>query len=188
MRANLNLATRPLETHRRFMTATGVVGGVVLLAFFALGWHMLGVLKTNEETRAKMAEVIREREQLLAEREDLGRFFRQPENASLHDRAEYLNSLIDARSFDWTQMFTDLEKVLPGGVRVTHISPQLEHGRVNLKLSVVATGEESKLKFIRALESSREFSDVQLLNEQASKSSGTGDERSLQLKVTYEKM
>ncbi|MBZ5528283.1 MAG: PilN domain-containing protein [Acidobacteriia bacterium] len=188
MRTNLNLATKPLETHRRFLAATGFVGAVAALAFLFLGWHMLGVRRTNEETREKLAEVLRQKDQLVAEREELIRFFRQPENASLHDRAEYLNSLIDARSFDWTQMFMDLERVLPGGVRVTQIAPHLERGRVNVKLAVVAVGEESKLKFIRSLEASREFSGVQLLSEQAAEKSAGGDQMNVQLTVFYQKM
>jgi len=188
MQTNINLATRPLETHRRFLAATGSLGAAAALAFLLLGWHMLGVRRTNEETREKLSEVLRQKDQLVAEREDLLRFFRQPENASLHDRAEYLNSLIDARSFDWTRMFMDLEKVLPDGVRVTQIAPHLESGRVNVKLAVVAVGEEAKLKFIRSLEASREFSGVQLLSEQAADKSTSGNQMTIELTVFYRQM
>lgn len=177
-----------METHRRFLAATGLLGGVAGLAFLILGWQALGVRRTNEETRTRLAEVMRQRDQLRAEREELIRFFRQPENASLHDRAEYLNSLIDARSFDWTQMFMDLEKVLPGGVRVIKIAPHLEGGRVNVKLVVGAAGDEDKLRFLHALEVSREFTGVQLLSERAPGASESGDHRVFELTVFYQKI
>ncbi len=188
MQTRLNLATRPLETHRRFLAATGLLGGVAGLAFLVLGWNVLEVRRTNGETRTKLAEVMRQRNQLRAEREELVRFFRQPENASLHDRAEYLNSLIDARSFDWTQMFMDLEKVLPGGVRVIRIAPHLEGGRVIVKLQVGAAGDEAKLRFLHALEISREFSGVQLLSERAAGGSESGDQTVVELTVFYQEI
>src|SRR5262249_39152889 len=80
--------------------------------------------------------------------------------AKVHDRAVFINGIIDARSFNWTQMFMDLERVLPPGVHVTSIEPKQVKGRVVVKLKVGAASEEAKIKFLRALESSKEFTRI----------------------------
>ncbi len=64
-------------------------------------------------------------------------------------------------------MFMDLERILPGGVRVISIEPKQVQGRVQVKLSVGTSSDEAKLKFLRALEDSKEFTDIELQNEHA---------------------
>jgi len=82
----------------------------------------------NERLRAETVATNAKIADLQDQRADLERFFLQPANAKLHDRAAFLNSLIDERSFDWTQMFMDLERILPGGVRVVSIEPGRSRG------------------------------------------------------------
>src|SRR5579872_3813541 len=163
MKVRLNLATQPLLTHRRFLAGSSTLGAVALIAFFSLGLHVYRARKANAEMRAKIAAIALQMEQLQDRRDLLQRFFNLPENAKLHDRAAFINSLIDARSFNWTRMFMDLEDTLPAGVRVVSITPKQDKGRVEVKLSVGATNDEAKLKFLKALEDSKTFTDVEVL-------------------------
>ena len=82
-------------------------------------------------------------------------------------------------------MFMDLEKVLPGGVRLISIEPQQVKGHVLVKLKVGASNEEAKLKFIRALEESKEFSGVELVSDRAAVNGDPGDKETLELNVLY---
>ncbi len=59
----------------------------------------------------------------------------------------------------------DLERILPEGSRVVSIEPQLVGDNVQLKVLVGAISDESKLKFLKALETSAQFSHIQLLSE-----------------------
>jgi type IV pilus assembly protein PilN len=148
MRIRLNLATKAQETHRRFMVVAGLVAAIAGIIFLALGWHVYSIRNVDARLRAQS--------------EITERFFAQPENAKLHDRAAFLNSLIDGRSFNWTQMFMDLERILPGGVKLVSIEPKQAKGHVEVKLTVGASSDDAKLKFLRALEDSRQFTDIQL--------------------------
>jgi type IV pilus assembly protein PilN len=124
--------------------------------------------------------------ELQAQRTDLERFFQQPENAKLHDRAAFLNSLIDGRSFNWTQMFMDLERILPGGVRVVSIEPRQVKGHVEVRLTVGTSSDEAKLKFLRALEESHQFSGIELNSDRSPKAGvGAGDQRVVELTAVY---
>ncbi|HET8923920.1 MAG TPA: PilN domain-containing protein [Candidatus Acidoferrum sp.] len=162
MRVHLNLATKPMETHRRFLVGSGLVAVVAGVALVWLGWHVYTVREANAELRARFEETRRKTENLDAQRAELERFFQQKKNKELNDRAVFLNSIIDARSFNWTQMFMDLERILPGGVRVISIEPKQVEGHVEVTLSVVANSEEAELKFLRALEESKVFTGVQV--------------------------
>ena len=60
-------------------------------------------------------------------------------------------------------MFMDLEKIVPGGVRVVSVEPKQEKGAVEVKFVVGATNDDAELKFIKALEESGSFKNVQLV-------------------------
>jgi type IV pilus assembly protein PilN len=187
MRARLNLATKALETHRRFLTASGAIAVVAGIVFLGLGWHVYSARKSEAEIRAKAAEVRLQSAGLELERDALQRYFALPENAKVHDRAVFINGIIDARSFNWTQMFMDLERVLPGGVHLLSIEPKQVKGRIEVKLRVGATSEEAKIKFLRALEASREFTRIALDND--GPATGTsGDVSTLTLTAVYSRI
>src|ERR1700685_3150176 len=165
MRIRLNLATKPLVAHRKFVAGAGLVGAIAAIVFLSLGWHVYLARKANAEMRAKSAKILQQVAELEQQRASLEHFFNLDENRNLHDRAAYINSLIDARSFNWTLMFMDLEKVLPAGVRVVSIEPKQDKGRIEAKFTIGASSDEAKLKFLKALEDSKTFTHVELVAE-----------------------
>jgi len=124
---------------------------------------------------------------LEAQRRDLELYFSQKEIAELHDRAAFINTILDARSFNWTLMFMDLERILPGGVRVISIEPKQVGAHVEVKLTVGAISDEAELKFLKALEDSNEFSEVQVGTVHTSNPTGntSGDLKVVQLTTVY---
>jgi type IV pilus assembly protein PilN len=182
MQVRLNIATKPLESHRRFLVGAGllaVLGGII---FLALGWHVYSTLRAQEALRHKEEENNNRAALLQRRRKELDDFFAKTENARLKERASFVNGIIDERSFDWTQMFMDLEKLVPVGVHVVSIQPQLEKGHMFVRLMVAATTDESKIKFLHAMENSPAFSNVELLSVRITPSSA---EQSLELHAIY---
>ncbi len=187
MRVRLNLATKPMETHRRFLVGGGLSVFAAAVVFLALGWHVYSVRKGAAEIRTRTERMSQEFAKYEAQRQELDSYFKQKDIASLHDRAAFINGIIDARSFNWTQMFMDLEHTLPPGVRVIRIEPKQAGGHVEVKLTVGATNDEAKLNFLHILATSKHFSDVA---EQTDVSPGAGsnvggDQRIVQLTTTY---
>ena len=187
MKVRLNLATKPLVTHRKFLAGSGLLGLAAAAVFAGLGWHVYNAREANAEMRGKTAEISQQVEDLERQRESLKRFFAIEENRKLHDRATFINELIDARSFNWTKMFMDLEKLIPPGVRVISIDPKQEKGSVEVKFSIGATSDENKVKFIKALENSNSFSDVQLTGEHQPVLGSSGDQVIVDLSARYSK-
>ena len=100
-------------------------------------------------------------------------------------RAAYLNGLIEQRAFPWIKIFMDLERILPEGVRVVSIEPRLAGDNVQIKFAVGATTDEGKLKFLQVLETSKEFSSIQLLTESRPNRPDQPDRVMLELQVIY---
>jgi type IV pilus assembly protein PilN len=185
MRVRLNLATKPLETHRKFIAGSGLLGVIAAILFLTLGWHVYLARKANAEMRAKSAEIQKQVQEFEQQRASLERFFNLDVNRNLHDRAAYINSLIDARSFNWTLMFMDLEKVLPSGVRVVSIEPKQEKGRIEVKFIVGAVSDEAKVKFLRALEDSKTFTHIEMVAEQHPTAGTSTDQIVMELNAEY---
>jgi Tfp pilus assembly protein PilN len=167
MNIRLNLATKPLLGHRRFLAtsaALGVFGGLLLLI---LGWQYHSLRKIDTQLHARTQQLETEMARLQAQRAELERFFAQPENLKLVDRASFITSVIQARSINWTQMFMDLEHTLPAGVHIVRIEPKLEKGTVSVKFIVGAMNQEAELKLLKAFEDSKSFSQIELISEHA---------------------
>src|SRR5258707_2372059 len=168
MKVRLNLATNPLQCQRKVIAVSCLVGVVAVIVFLALVWHVYYVRKSNDALRVRADAVRQEMLGLMRQRDELENFFKEDRNAKLNERSTFLNSLIDEQSLNWTQMFMDLEKILPTGVRLVSIDPAHEKGQVQVRLSVGAISDEAKLQFFRALENSPAFTDFRELNESPS--------------------
>jgi Tfp pilus assembly protein PilN len=175
MRVRLNLASSPLASNRRFAVFSTTVGGLGLIAMALLWGHVYSVRRSNTAIRAEQARIESDMQTLRQRRSDLESFFNRPETVQRRDLSGFLNSLIAQRAFPWTQIFMDLERSLPDGVRIVSIEPKLADDHLELKLTIGAKNDEGKLKFLRALEDSREFSDIQVLGETRAGRTGDAD-------------
>lgn len=166
MRTNFNLATAPLENNRRFVAGSGVLGAIALAAVVFLSLNAVHARRANREMRMSIDNL---REQIrieLRQQESLRNAFKEPQAVESLKRSEFLNGLIEARTFPWTKMFADLEQILPAGVRVISISPQMDNeGRVKVTLSIGAVNEEQEIKFLTAMDASPVFSEVHIMQE-----------------------
>jgi Tfp pilus assembly protein PilN len=172
MHVGLNLATKPLVSHRRFLVSSALMGVLGSVLFLYLGWHFYNLRKADEDFRARTGKLQQEMDRLQERRGELERFYARDENRNLQERAKFIGAVIEARSFNWTKMFMDLEQTLPPGVHVLRIEPKLESGSATVKFLVGGSTEDSKLKLLKAFEDSRSFSHIELVSEGIPKQGG----------------
>jgi Tfp pilus assembly protein PilN len=185
MRIRLNLATNPLENDHRFVFGAAVIAAVGVIALIGLSWKAYSVRQADQQRRAEVSAIQNEVNSLDQRRQSLESFFNSQDVLQLRDRSAYLNGLIQERSFPWTRIFMDLEGILPEGVRVVNIAPKLVSGHVELHMVVGAVSDESKLKFLRALETSKSFSQVALTSENRPQRVNDPDKVYLDLTTVY---
>jgi hypothetical protein len=165
MHVGLNLATKPLVSHRRFFVGSALLGIFAGILFIYLGWHFYSLRKADEDYRARLGKIELQMEHLQEQRDELERFYAREENHNLQDRAKFIGTVIEARSFNWTKMFMDLEHTLPPGVHVLKIEPKLENGSALVKFMVGGASQDSKVKLLKAFEDSSSFTHVELTAE-----------------------
>lgn len=166
MRTHFNLATAPLENNRRFIAGSSILGIIALAAMLLLSLHAVRARRANREMRVNIDNLEDRIRVSLRQQEALRNRFKSPEAVEALKRSEFLNGLIEARTFPWTKMFADLEQILPAGVRVISISPQMDNeGHVKVILTVGAANDEQGIKFLNSIDSSPAFSEVHVTQE-----------------------
>jgi len=175
MKTHFNLAASPLENNRRFIAGAFAIGIIAVAALVFLSVHAVRTRRTNRVMRGDIGRLEDQIRASQREQERLRSAFKDPKTVEVMNRSRFLNNLIEQRTFPWTKMFADLEKILPPGVRVVSISPQMDkRGRVKVMLVISAVNDEQKMKFLRSMVSSPAFSDMQVTQESRPQQVATG--------------
>jgi type IV pilus assembly protein PilN len=185
MRLDINLASQPYEDARRFWVAWGTaVAAVGLFTLVLLTLTITGFMNARRDRKA-MAET----RALIADR-DLKRagaeeFLNRPENRSTRDESEFLNELIERKSFSWTQVLESLEKVMPARVHLMSISPGLdEDNQLALKMTVAGDSRDRALELARRMEDSHRFAQTSIVAERNTQST-SGDNEQFDIIAVY---
>ncbi len=167
MKISVNLATRPFVELRPLFARLRLAMGVLALLAIGLGY---GLHALNTRARAAQSQMDALKAKTRAyEQERLANEarMRQPENRGVLERSQFLNALFAQKSFSWTAVMMDLEKVLPTGVQVTSLEPQIaKDGGVSIRLRVSGDRERG-VQLLRNLETSQRFVAPRLAGEAA---------------------
>jgi type IV pilus assembly protein PilN len=166
MRVDINLATRPYEDVRRFWLRWGTpLVAVGMLTLVLLYLALAGLL-----TARKDRSMIRQRQQQIAARDkekvEAEALLSRPENRSTRDRAQFLNEVFQRKAFSWTNVFEDLERVMPPRLHVVSIRPAMgSDNQLELKLVVAGESRTRALQLVEKMEGSQRFQQTHILEE-----------------------
>jgi|SRR5581483_1839331 len=174
MRVDINLATRPYEDTRSFWLRWGT--GVALAAIVTLGLVAQTVIGWYfaRQDRQMIGEIRKQITKVDGERSAAQAFLNRPENRSVRDRSQFLNELIERKAFSWTQVFEELERVMPDRLHVVSIHPEMdENNELEIKLIVAGESGGRALELVRRMEQSPRFRQPQITAQNAQTSSQT---------------
>jgi type IV pilus assembly protein PilN len=181
MRISVNLANRPFVELRPLFARLRLA--MVVLAVLALGlWFALRSLNAKAAKAAVQMEDLKAKTQKYQqERLTNEARMHQPQNMAVLERSQFLNAVFAWKSFSWTAVMMDLEKVLPVGVQVTSIEPQIsKEGDVSIRLRVSGDREKA-VQLVRNLETSQRFLSPRLSSEQAQQQEGNRNAAAVQM-------
>jgi len=185
MRLDINLATQPYEDARQFWmrwaTALTVVSilTMALLAITVMGWF------EARRDHGKIAQLKAEIAQRDRARQQAENFLNQPTNRNTRDQSQFLNELIQRKSFSWTRVLEDLEKVMPARVHLVSIHPELDDdNQLSLKMLVAGDSRDRAIELARRMEDSRRFTQTYIETETL-QSSGAGDPIQFNIHAVY---
>jgi len=185
MRLDINLASQPYEDAGQFWmrwgTAVGAIGllTLVLLALDVTGWMNA---RRDRSAIAEKRALIAERDQIRAQAEA---FLNRPENRTTRDESQFLNQLIQRKSFSWTRVLENLEKVMPPRVHLVAISPHLDDdNQLELKMTVAGDSRDRAIELARRMEDSRRFAQTTIVSE-SHNDSKNGDTEQIEIAAIY---
>ncbi len=167
MRISVNLASRPFVELRPLFARLRLLMAALAVLAVALGFALHVLNRKAAIASAQMDSLKAQTSAFQQERAQNEARMRQPQNAGVLERSRFLNSLFARKSFSWTAVMMDLERVLPTGVQVTSIEPVIsKEGDVSIRLRV--TGDRDRtIQLVRNLERSQRFIGPRLAGESA---------------------
>jgi Tfp pilus assembly protein PilN len=133
----------------------------------------------NYSSSRKSSAHIRELEQrinnLKQQRDNAVRVENLPENRVVMDENNYWNRQIKRRGFSWTQLFNDLQKIMPGRVYVISVAPELTpDNQLKLKMTIGGETSEDLNTLVKKMEGSQKFRHTELKTQTIQKESRPG--------------
>ena len=158
MRIEINLASQPYQDERQFYTIWGgALAFMVLLTILLLTFAGLRMRDTRQGWR--LVDQQRARIKQLQQDESTAiEILNRPENSGTRARSEFLNKAILRKSFSWTAVFADLEKLMPARAHIVSITPLVDaDNRLTVKMDVDGETREAAVDLVRSLEKSKHF-------------------------------
>ena len=126
MRLNINLASQKYEDVRQFYVRWSMAIGfaaVLMLLLIGLAWmnYFLALPSSGQrikELQAHIAELQKQR----AAAETISNL---PENHDVTAQKNYWNRQINRRQLSWTQLFNDLQRIMPARAYLSSVHPEI---------------------------------------------------------------
>lgn len=188
MRIDINLATQRYEDSRQFWGYWGT--GLIVLAMVTA---LLVFLAASGFVRAghDRAQITKLKNQIAAydrEKGEAEAVLNQPQNRILREQSRFLNSLFQKKTFSWTRVFEDLERVMPAHLHVISISPETTtDNNVELRLQIGGESNEQALDLVRKMEGSNHFRQTRIDNVKIAdqQSNGSNDRVQFEIDALY---
>jgi type IV pilus assembly protein PilN len=173
MRLDINLAAQPYEDARRFWLHWG--GGLIAMGLVTIG--LLYITFVGWFGARKDRALIEQYETQVRDRDkdraDAQALMNLAQNASTRDRSQFLNDLFYRKAFSWTQVFEELERVMPPRVHVVSIHPELAtDNELAIRLVVAGDSREKALELVRKMEASTHFRQTEIEQENVENGQG----------------
>lgn len=155
-----NLSTRPFYNERAVHIAVGVAA--VLIAALTI-WNIVQVVslsRRNTELATRVNADHAEAAQLTTMAADIRGKINREELQLIVESAREANTLIDQRTFSWTEFFNRLESTMPPDVMLTAVRPSVKQGVTHVTMSVLGRRAEDVDEFIEKLEAIGAFEEV----------------------------
>ncbi|HZS27665.1 MAG TPA: hypothetical protein VFB76_10575 [Candidatus Angelobacter sp.] len=158
MRVNINLASQRYEAVKQFYVRWGAAIGftsILTVLLIVLAWfNYTGSVKSGTRVR-ELQQKITSLEKERAQAEEISN---RPENHDVTAQKNYWNKQITRRTFSWTQLFNDLQRIMPPRAFVSSVHPEItQDNRLKLTLTIKADKHDNALELVQKMEKSERF-------------------------------
>ncbi len=163
MRTNINLATQPYEDAREYLARWGPLLALLLVVTLGLVWITVRNVRRSSDINGQVSQMRHNIAALDEEKAEAETMLALPQNRGTVQKSQYLNSIFARKAFSWTTVFSDMEKLMPPGLHVISITPELD-AQNQLQVHIVVGGErrDRAIQLVRNLEQTPRFRNVML--------------------------
>lgn len=156
-----NLSTRPFYNGRAVRTGLGAVALIALGLTLFNAYEIIYLQAQSRDARQTIAQNEAQSRDLRDKAAVIRRSIDKTRLDAVQTAAREANSLIDRRTFSWTELLNQFQATLPPDVRIAGVQPQLDKdGRRLVQISVSERRIEDLEAFMAALEKTGAFSGV----------------------------
>ncbi len=158
MRFSINLATQPYQDagkfYRRWVFALAVIAvfTAVLTYVAVTGW------RSSTQINRLISQERQRLTQLEADQRTDEAILSKPENRGVREQSAFLNDAFRHKAFSWTRVFAELEHLMPAGLHVISIKPELlDDNQLAIQMVVGGNSRDRALELVRHMEQSQSF-------------------------------
>lgn len=174
MRLNINLASQKYEDVRQFYVRWSVAIGLsalLMLVLIGLAWRNFS---NSSESGQRIKQLQAEIDGLQKQRAAAEAISNLPENHDVTEQKNYWNRQINRRQLSWTQLFNDLQRIMPARAFLSSVHPEVTlDNRLKLTLVVMGDTHENGLELQKKMEKSERFRSPQITAETMQKQAKT---------------
>ena len=170
MRLNINLASQKYEDVRQFYVRWSMAIGIsalLMLVLIALAWRNFA---NSSESGKRIKQLQGEIAELQKQRAAAEAVSNLPENHDVNAQKNYWNRQINRRQLSWTQLFNDLQRIMPARAYLSSVHPEITpDNRVKLTLVVMGDTFDNGLELQKKMERSERFRSPQITSQTSQK-------------------
>jgi Tfp pilus assembly protein PilN len=166
MRLNINLASQKYEDVQQFYRRWGIAIGFTAVLTLLLIVLVLVNYSSTSKSNAHIKELQNNIASLQKERADAEAVSNLPENHDVNEQKNYWNRQINRRQLSWTQLFNDLQRIMPARAYLSSVHPEITpDNRLRLTLEIKGDTHENGLELVQKMEKSERFRGPQINSE-----------------------
>ncbi|HTD24206.1 MAG TPA: PilN domain-containing protein [Terriglobales bacterium] len=186
MRLNINLASHPYEDAGNFYRRWGAALGLLALVTIVLIAVAIHEWTSTRSISIQIAAIQKQISDLDDEKNQARVILNRPENRGTRDRAAFVNGLIAIKSFAWSQVFSDMETLMPTRVHIVSIEPKLDkESQIEVTITAAGDSRDKGIELLQNLEKSRYFRNAILRIENTQQPQPGGDTMKFELRAYY---
>jgi hypothetical protein len=156
-----NLSTRPFYNEHAVRTALGALAALAIGLTLFNAYEILRLQGQSADARQATVQNDAQARDMRDKAQVIRRSIDRAKLEAVQTAAREANSLIDRRTFSWTELLNQFQATLPADVRIAGVMPQADNeGRRLVQISVFSRRIEDLEAFMDALEKTGAFSGV----------------------------
>jgi hypothetical protein len=160
-----NLATNPVKNYSLYFLGCLVLLGAALLFTLFNARSLLSWQSESNRLQVNISEQQKKRADLQNEASKLRLRITQIKTPQFINETEFMNNAIKRRTFSWTTLFDEFERIFPENVKMVSVYPQINDEQINITMEVAGKSLNDIVQLISVLQSAPAFSEVVLKSE-----------------------